>query len=98
MSACRSFARLPVTVNFTRDIEGFRTLDNYAYPAFAVGLMSEPIVCPDCGRTLGELREGRIVIRHQGRVVLAQPDGVEAIGCDRCAGIWRAGECPQEAA
>jgi hypothetical protein len=36
-----------------------------------------------------------VVIRHQGRVVIARVDGVEAIGCDRCTGMWRVIDGPK---
>lgn len=50
--------------------------------------MRKTIECPKCGKTLGALSDGRVIIRHKGRAVLIEPASSEGFNlciiCERC--------------
>lgn len=45
--------------------------------------------CPRCGKTLGAIVAGEMVIRHRGREWIGR---ASSIRCERCGAIWQATE------
>jgi uncharacterized C2H2 Zn-finger protein len=45
------------------------------------------ITCPRCGAVIGEWAGGAVIVRHQGREIVAL--AIISIRCDRCHAMWR---------